>query len=211
MKNILNDKSIFEPNSYITSIALGNFLSFYYKDLNWILHFQKFINNEIVIEEYLYDEKWGFNKFLSSYKIIRNRYKKYEYDLLEVVKSHIKRKKYNDIIGLANILKDKNITTGNAVSLSSKILFLNNPVEIFPLDNNVKKLFDIEKDMYDDYLVEVKKFKKKYKSQIIHFLEKYKTHYLRTENKVIGLKRIEIIRLNRFIDIYLWTKGGLIN
>jgi hypothetical protein len=93
-------------------------------------------------------------------------------------------------------------------SLASKILLLNNPWEILPIDSLVKKTFNLKTNNYIDYVPLIKKYISNKTSLISDYLEKISPFTKTIENEFKNeIRNIEMIRVNRFIDKMLWAEG----
>ena len=120
--------------------AAGNFLAYYYTDLIYIEKFQDYKNNSISKNEYITNEKGTFYSFLIEFKVVRNFNKGEVNKLLELTNNFVNGISPIDVDLFAEILLDSNLTRGNLMtSLASKILFLNNPWQIIPMDTLARK------------------------------------------------------------------------
>ena len=120
--------------------ATGNFLAYYYTDLIYIEKFQDYKNNSISKNEYITNEKGTFYSFLIEFKVVRNFNKGEVNKLLELTNNFVNGISPIDVDLFAEILLDSNLTRGNLMtSLASKILFLNNPWQIIPMDTLARK------------------------------------------------------------------------
>jgi len=197
--NVMTDKEI---------RAVGYFLSFYQSDLNYIFHFQRYLEGKNSFEYITSDKNGTFYKFLKEFKVIRNTKKEAVGEVLNSLHQFIKMQGYCDVDSFAIFLKDKNLTHGKiATSLASKILFLYNPWHIIPFDNRVKKSLGLTNDnIYADYQQELDKFKISNKIFIKNILAKMKSYTSILEKPYLNdLHDISSIRTNRLIDKFLWV------
>ena len=189
--------------------ATGNLLQNYYSDLNYIYEFQKHKTGRFNLNSYLTKERGTFQSFINEFKIARNVDKTKTRELLEQTFEWIKADNLNDIDSFAEHLKSTGITHGKKViSLSSKILFLNNPWKILPIDSLGRKAINLSENNYSKYHAIVTEFREKENAEIVECLKSVELQLniieSNFEGKIIELK---IIRENRFIDKLLWTIG----
>lgn len=189
--------------------AIGNFLNYYDTDLNYIANFKDFKDGNILTSEYVKKNRGSFISFLIEYRVIRNVSQGKVDKLLEETYNWIKGTCPDDVDGFAERLSLTNLTRGNIMSsLASKILFLNNPWDIIPMDSLARKTLNQKTNKYIIYQENLKKFKSGNKSEIEDCLafsnslinlinERYK-------HKIINL---DLISENRMMDKILWTKG----
>jgi hypothetical protein len=190
-------------------IAIGHFLSTYYTDLVYIRNFQRFKNKKISIAEYLQKKPGSFYQFLIEFRVIRNVEKKKLEKLLLLTNQWVSNKTNTNVDEFAKILKREKLTHGKVMtSLASKILLLNNPWEILPIDSLVKKTFNLKTNNYKDYQPLIKKYISSRTSLISDYLEKTSLFNKTIENEFKNeIRNIEIIRANRLIDKMLWAEG----
>lgn len=191
--------------------AIGFFLAFYESDLIYIANFSRFkkkLNPDIV--EYTAKGDHTFYSFLSEFKVARNVKKDHTKKLLKITLEWINTKHYNNPDLFADKLRSEKITHEKKMtSLASKILFLNNPQEILPIDNRVRESVNQGSNLYKDYLPLVKQFKI---NRLKEFTECLK--YIETSATVIEkpfkseLANIRAIRSNRLLDKLLWSIKG---
>lgn len=189
--------------------ALGNLLGLYYSDLTYIRNFQRYKISELNSKEYLEKTSGTFKSFINEFRVARNVDKDKTDVLLKLTIDWILKENSTNVDGFAKHLKQSGITHGKIMtSLASKILFLNNPWEILPIDNLTKKTIGLHNNNYSQYLQLVKEFREKNLSEIRTCLDTVNQHLTIIEesfnNEIVDLKTI---RLNRFIDKILWTIG----
>lgn len=192
---------------FIDAKSIGIFLYYYEHDLNIISKFQ----------DYKRDKNHTFLKFfilyLNEYKVARNFIKNQAQTLLNLTLDWISGDTPDDVYGFSEYLKNNKIThEKKAISLSSKILMLNNSAVIFPIDGLVKKHFKIyykkkiEDNYYENYLLRVRTFENEHRIEIEAQLNILKIYTDSIEKKYLIIN-IEQVRKNRFLDKILWTSG----
>ncbi|SFW84051.1 hypothetical protein [Chitinophaga sancti] len=187
--------------------AIGQFLYFYETDLYYINRFQKF--KQEASELYLNDSEFSFTAFLAEFKIIRSIGKQYQRNVLKKVKTWCLSEQCDDVDGLSDYLfKSKYAHGKRPLSFSSKVLFLNNPYYVLPLDSRGMNAIGIRNCTYKDYLNGVKEFINSNKSDLEYCLDVIELMARKVESNFPHLKKIEIIRENRMLDKLLWVIGG---
>ena len=187
--------------------TIGNFLSTYYTDLDYIRNFQRFKENKISASDYLKKDTGTFYQFLIEFRVIRNVNKSKVADLLKETKAWTNGVNSNDVDKFAKHISRQGITHEKIMtSLASKILFLNDPWTIFPFDNLAKRSLNQRTNEYADYIPRIEK----YKIENEYFTKMtFKTIdiYLKSIEKEFKgeLKDLSTIRQNRFTDKLLWT------
>jgi hypothetical protein len=198
--------------------TIGNYLEYYYSDLKYFNEFKKSIKRNIdnINDEYLNKSNpYSFKSFLNGYGISRRVKKIDESNLVNTLKLYKTTKKWlnanqknaTDIKGFVEYITTiKNLTNGkNEISLASKILFLNNPMEVYPYDYNAKTTLDYNGNDYEEYKSKVINYKDEHIDiikKIINCIEPY----LETLEKGLEYSKEEFkkIRVNRFVDKMLW-------
>ena len=190
-------------------MALGNFLQYYNSDLDYILNFQRFRDYPINSDDQILNLPGTFKSFINEFRVARNVDKTKTKELLELTLKWTKGNDYNNVDDFAELLNECGITHGKVMtSLASKILFLNDPWSILPIDNLVRKAVDLKGNVYKDYSKKVKVFKSKHQIEIEESLETVKEHTKIIEKPFNGqIRDLKTIRQNRFIDKILWIKG----
>jgi len=126
--------------------AIGNFLSTYYTDLKYIYNFQQFKHDTISVEEFLQKDTGSFYSFLIEFRIIRNITQGSAKELLNETNSWVNGNHADDVDGFAKKLSRTHFTSGRTLtSLASKVLFLNNPWDIIPIDARARKALSVRK------------------------------------------------------------------
>jgi len=189
--------------------ALGNLLTYYYSDLLYIREFQRYKNEKIDTNEYLKISDGTFKAFINEFRVARNIEKTKTDILLQQTIYWTRSAKSTDVDGFAELLNRNGITHGKVMtSLASKILFLNNPWVILPLDNLAKKSFGLKGNLYGDYYPLTVEFIKKYEMEINRHLDSVKQHLETIEASFCDeIENVKAIRFNRFVDKILWTIG----
>ncbi|HOZ14025.1 MAG TPA: hypothetical protein PK784_04505 [Tenuifilaceae bacterium] len=189
--------------------ALGNLLQYYRSDLTYIREFKRYKLGKTETGYYLSLSYGTFKSFINEYRVARNVEKSKTDFLLQLTMQWVNTKGQKNVDVFAKLLKEKGITHGKVMtSLASKILFLNDPWTILPLDNLAKQAVGLKTNIYSHYIPKVDEFKQKNKREIDSCLNSV-SHHL----KIIEVdfkdevENIEMIRYNRFVDKLLWTIG----
>jgi hypothetical protein len=206
--------------------AIGNFLAFYSTDLNYIKKFQEvkkdFKKDALFPPDYIKKGEGTFYSFLTEFGVKRNISgddavdkllnktlswvnSKYandanDVDLFTKELTKIKSKKENKMIFLTRRNK--------AISLASKILFLNNPWEIIPKDTNTTNAFKPKPITYDHYKKKFINFRETEKNLIEKCLDYVNPLVMIIEKDFGEIKDINIIRKNRILDKLLMYTGN---
>src|ERR1700753_1799401 len=115
--------------------AVGNFLSTYYGDLTYIANFQLYKNGKLEFQDFIRKNSSSFYDFLIEFNVTRNFEQGKVDKLLELATEWINGLSYNSVDGFASFLSSESLTKGKMLtSLASKILFLNDPWNIQPMD-----------------------------------------------------------------------------
>lgn len=189
--------------------ALGNLLFFYNADLKYITQFQNFKNNKISENEYLKCNS-GFQQFINEYKVARNVKKDKVKKLMIFVKEWTLSKKSLDVDSLAKDLKKNKITHDGMVmtSLASKILFLNTPQKIIPIDTFNRRALDQKTNIYQQFSNKVDSFKLENNSLIQEYLCVINSVLSEIERNHKSMKiNFNMYRISRYTDKLLWVKG----
>ena len=188
--------------------SLGYFLAEYESDLFYISQFKKFREGKIYKEDYLKNEKGTFQKFIIEFKVARNIQKgKVDTFLINLIQ-FLKTENCNNVDFFAKLIKEKNITHSKIMtSLCSKVLFLNNPYEIIPIDTLARKTLKCKRNNYSEFKIKLSEFSDKQNTKIDFYLNSIMKHILEIEKKY-DLENIELIRKNRYTDKLLWTQSS---
>lgn len=191
-------------------------------DLRFILKFQQWKYGQLQTEDYLNPKReYSFPAFLKDYGIY-NRVKDVS-AVLDATFAWIRTQQPDDVDGFRDYLskqkvnRKKIIEAGKQTSLASKILFLNNPVAIVPIDQYVRKAVGLESNIYSKYKLEFEKTIQKEWKELINECSKEleQDKSIREAEKVfkdgisaLGINwDIETIRKNRIADKLLWAIG----
>lgn len=189
--------------------ALGNLLFYYNADLNYIAQFHNFKNDKISENEYLIGNS-GFQEFINEYKVARNvRINKVK-ELMVFAKGWILSKKSLDVDSLAKDLKKNKITHDGKImtSLASKILFLNTPQKILPIDTLNRKALDQKTNIYREFSNKVDGFKLENNNLIQKYLRTINSLLSEIEKNHTSIKiDFNVYRISRYTDKLLWVKG----
>lgn len=189
--------------------ALGNLLQYYDSDLRYIINFQSYRKGIIRSEEHLISNPGTFKAFLNEYRIARNINKDFTKTLFELTIKWIKTQDPKDVDGFAQFLRIEGITQNRTLtSLASKILFLNNPENVLPMDSRTRNVFKLQNNNYAIYIQLVKDFINQNKQHIDENLNIISVPLTKIESRFkTNLSNLDLIRFNRFVDKILWTGG----
>jgi hypothetical protein len=189
--------------------ALGNLLQYYDSDLRYLKNFQSYRKGLIRTDDFLISKPGTFKAFLNEYGIARNINKELTKDLFELTIEWITTKDPIEVDGFANFLKTKGVTQNKTLtSLASKILFLNDPENVLPMDTRTRNSFRLKNNNYAEYIQLVRGFINQNKVSINENLNIISAPltYIESQFKTNFLN-FDLIRLNRFVDKILWTGG----
>jgi hypothetical protein len=189
--------------------ATGNFLSTYYTDLNYIRNFQRFKHDKISATDFLQKDIGTFYSFLIEFRIIRNISQGSADRLLKETISWVNGKNADNVDLFAEKLSKTNLTRGNVVtSMASKVLFLNNPWSIIPMDALARKALKQRENKYSIYSDNLATYRKENKLVLKKFIEYTKPLTSLVDNEFKKeLRDIKTICENRVVDKLLWTSG----
>lgn len=192
---------------YIT--AIGNLLQNYHSDLNYIYNFQLYKKGQLKSKDYIEKTPGSFKSFLNEFRVARNIKKKETEKLLELTDNWITTGAENGVDNFAKSLRDAGITHNKTMtSLASKIMFLNNPWIILPMDNLVKNAVNLKGNRYAEYEIKFNEFKRKNAAEMQKYIEPVEHYLIAVESRFKNeLNEITLIRENRFLDKILWTIG----
>ena len=189
--------------------ALGNLLATYRSDLFYIKRFNDFKNGRVSKSDYLTKEDGSFRRFINDFRVARNISKDHVDKFLNVLQNWINGNHSNDVDQLAINVKGLGYTHGKVMtSLCSKVLFLNNPYEIIPIDQLAKRAIGYRGNKYLEFRMELDSFRDNHTKEINTYLASVSNHIDQIE---MDFKRdipnIEVIRKNRYLDKIMWTTG----
>jgi hypothetical protein len=189
--------------------ATGNFLQYYYSDLQYFLNFQIFKIDKSNFDLYCKKGEGTFKSFINEYRVARNADKLKTKELLICTLKWLSNNKTIDVDEFAAFLKSNHLTHDKiAISLASKILFLCDPWNVFPYDNQARTALNPKIKTYSEYYSSLMNFMTKHQKEIHDGLELIKPHVQIIENEYKKrLFNIELIRVNRFTDKVLWSIG----
>jgi len=188
--------------------TIGHFLTYYRSDLHYINQFASYKEGTITVSEYISKTKGSFYSFLIEFRIVRNFAGGQVEKLLEETANFINKSDCTDVDGFALHLSQTNLTRNSIMaSMASKILFLNNPYEIIPMDALARRSLRQSKNIYNAYRENLYNYKLQYRTEIMEMLEYVKplTDIVHQEFPLIT--DIHRIAENRMIDKILWTSG----
>ncbi len=93
-------------------------------------------------------------------------------------------------------------------SMASKILFLNHPQKISPIDTQVRGAFDLETNIYRDYYPLLTRFRQQHIEEIQRNLATISPALVALENESKNdIQDLETVRINRYTDQLLREIG----
>jgi len=197
--------------------ALGSLLNYYESDLEFIAEFQK-AKSGSYNDDYPDSKNAGsFKAFINEYGVARNISSENSENtkkLLDLILSYVEGADLNNVDGLAIQIRNAGITPKNRipVSLASKVLMLNNPWEILPMDNQTCKSLKYSGALYSEYKVKLDSFIEINKVELLTQLAQITHLLIPVESKFKEILRdIETIRFNRYVDKVLWTGNAKFN
>jgi hypothetical protein len=188
--------------------AIGNFLSSYESDLIYISNFQKYKQGLIDEDSYLNNSPGTFYKFLVDYKVIRNLKKGSAKEVLLATTRWSASHHVDNVDRFAKELSRLSFTHDQKLmtSLASKILFLNNPWRIIPMDIRAKRSLVYRANNYSEYTERVTHYLANNRLLIAECLKGIQVYCQVIERETShDLANIKTIRRNRFVDKLLWT------
>lgn len=195
-----------------TRRAIGNFLVYYQWELEYINAFQQYKYDRN--DGYLSTCKYSFNGFLGLFSVARNRSRidEKQSQLLTEAVEWCDKGYHLDVDDFALHIRDNGITFGKlCVSLSSKILFLNDPLSISPYDQRAKKAIEFKGNNYKEFRQKIDLISRRddVKEEIELISDRVKEYAEGIESESKGrIEQIEDIRERRILDKLLWAKGG---
>jgi hypothetical protein len=187
--------------------AIGNFLQYYYTDLLYINKFQDFKEKKLSLADYVSKNVGTFYSFLIEYRVTRNYAQGTTGKLLLETINWVNSRNADNVDSFTERLLKSGLTRGNTTtSLASKILFLNNPWEILPMDTLTRKAFKQTENNYSIYRTNLEEYRQTNKHIIDTCLLHTKSLTSVVESDYNGkIKDLQIIRENRMIDKLLWS------
>ncbi len=189
--------------------AAGHLLAYYHADLYFIREFHRNKMGFLSDAEYLRDDRGTFYRFLKDFRVLRKVKAGASGELLQWTKRWVAGLTPDDVDGLAKQLRECGLTHGETVtSLASKILFLNNPSVILPIDQNVRKAVHLSGNIYSNYLPLAMDFKERHKAEMNRVLAIIDPHLAAIEVEFKpDIANFPAIRENRYLDKLLWVCG----
>jgi len=187
--------------------AIGNFLQYYYTDLHYIKKFQDFKEKNLSPKDYVSKEIGSFYSFLIEFRVTRNYLQGTTDKLLAETIKWVNSRQANNVDSFTMRLLNSGLTRGNTTtSLASKILFLNNPWEILPMDTLTRKAFNQTENQYSIYRTNLDNYRQTNKHIIDKCLSHTKALTSFVEKDYQGIiNDLQVIRENRMIDKLLWS------
>lgn len=189
--------------------ATGNFLSTYYSDLTYISTFQQFKKGHKSMRDYLKKDTGSFYSFLIEFRIVRNISKGSAGKLLNETIRWIDSESADNVDLFAQKLSKKGFTNRKVVaSMASKVLFLNNPWLIMPMDKLARKALRQNENLYSVYHTNLEKYRIKNNSVLRRIIARTRplTELVDRDFRK-ELRDLPTICENRLLDKLLWTNG----
>lgn len=190
--------------------TIGYLLTSYAGDLNYFATFIRFSKDEISPDAYARKEVGTFKNFINEYRVARNTKRDLTADLLACSLDWHQKGRTKDVDDFAQMIQAKGLTHGKvATSLSSKIMYLMNPWEVMPLDDLAKKALDHRNKDYKGFATKIQRFRLENEKDIHQTLDGISGMLDILERPFVEtVGNLEKIRENRFIDKWLWVRGG---
>jgi hypothetical protein len=191
-------------------MATGFLLSTYESDLDYFATFIRFSKKEISLHDYAHKAKGTFKNFINEYRVARNTKKDLTSKLLAYSLDWYEQGRTKDVDDFALMIQGMDLTHGKlATSLSSKIMYLMNPWEVMPLDIRAKRALKHRTNIYKDYFGEIERFRLEHEKDIRQNLATISEMLDIIERPYVGtVNNLKRIRENRFVDKWLWVRGG---
>lgn len=189
--------------------ALGHLLAYYESDLRYFLNFKRFKDGAIGIDDYLSGTDHSFSNFLAEYRVARsipaNGKKVF---LLKLMEWLAKNPAATDVDSLAEYIKPVVTRKKIMTSLCSKVLMLNAPHLITPIDAFTRKALQEKTNRYYNYNQKVREFRTANKPVLNELFGRVQDYLTTIEapfaDKLTDIKDVRELRL---IDKLLWCIG----
>lgn len=197
---------ITKPN-YIK--ALGHLLASIETELAFMSAFQDFKAAKRTFDQYLDQGPDSFSVCLNYFRVSRNVGINHKAALLHLTHDWVSSPNSNDVDAFANRLKLEGITHNKIMtSLASKVLLLNNPWVILPIDTQARNAIGGCLNNYSLFSQKIESFRTENNMQIKTWLQSVDAHLRSLSNPFKSkLGKLELICENRYVDKLLWTSG----
>lgn len=185
--------------------AIGHFLSSYDNDLKYISKFQDFKNGNLKPAQYVKKVDGSFYKFLIEFRVIRNIPKGQSLELLKQTKHWIDGDNPNEVDSFAKHLQNTGLSPKLLKSMASKVLFLNNPEEIIPMDTMTRKSLSVRKNIYAIYFEKLENFKANNSKILQEMMLQVEPLISQIHVKYKTIENLDTVAQNRMVDKLLWT------
>jgi len=188
--------------------AIGFFLATYESNLKYISNFQLFKKKKN-LPVYAVKGDHNFPDFLSAFRVARNVKKGGSKKLLKITNVWINNKANSKKVDeFAKEIKRRKLSHGKIMtSLASKILFLNDPWHVLPIDTQVRASVGQIDNKYERYpSIAFNTLKNKEFIKCLKFVSRFATKI--EKGYKTDIKNIEKVRRNRLLDIFLWSQNG---
>ena len=174
----------------------------------YIKQFQDFKEGKISADDYIKKEAGSFYSFLIDFRVVRNFPSGTVDKLLAETSLWIKNGDSDNVDLFAEKLANSGLTRGKIMaSMASKILFLNNPWHIIPMDSLARKTLNQKQNKYSVYNKNIETFINENETFLVKSI-----YYTNPLTEIIhkefpDLKDLNFICKNRIVDKLLWTSG----
>jgi len=194
--------------------ALGSLMANYESDLEYIARFQDLKKSGFsYTESYINkDDSGSFKAFINEFRVARNIKKELFENLLIETIIWVQKENADNVDDFAKFINKKGLSHDKRipVSLASKILMLNNPWEILPIDSLTKKSLKhkYNNNEYSVFKPALNKYIEEFRPKLEADLRTIEFYLVEVESKFKDrLNDIEKIRFNRYVDKTLWVGG----
>lgn len=194
------------PKNYLPhQRATKELLDWYTQDLNHFASFLSWKHEPAKHPEY----EATFKRFLSDFRVLRWLGNKNVHSLLDNTIAWINGPTPDDVDGFAAYLERRGVTPGKVMtSMASKVLFLNNPHQITPIDSYVRAAVHLQSNRYADYLPLFQTFVQRSAQAIESELDLIDSQLSALEKPFENrIPKIKGIRRIRYADKLLWAIG----
>ncbi|RYF87480.1 MAG: hypothetical protein EON98_00290 [Chitinophagaceae bacterium] len=161
---------------------------------------------ELGLHEYLNLSDHGFDAFLVEFRIARNIPVVHRARLLDILADWRSSEPCHDVERLTNQLYNEGLTNGKrAVSLSSKVLMLESPSTICPIDRLVRARLGLAENDYEQYRTLLESYIIANEAAIQECFQNVSPYASVIEENFSEIAELPEIRRSRLIDKLLWT------
>lgn len=194
--------------------ALGFLMANYESDLEYIARFQDMIKSGFSYSEsYINkDDSGSFKAFINEFRVARNIKKELFENLLIETITWVQTDNADNVDDFAKYINKKGLSHDKRIpfSLASKILMLNNPWDILPIDSQTKKSLKhkYNNNEYSVFKPALHNYIEEFRPELEADLKSIELYLVEVESRFKDrLHDIEKIRFNRYVDKTLWVGG----